>query len=42
VAYWFPLQSGVLSALMLDRDATRGPAAGTRTTNYGIKLLVSF
>ncbi len=42
VAYWFPLQSGVSSALMLDRDASRGPSTSTRTTNYGIKLLVSF
>jgi len=42
VAYWFPVQSGVSSALMLDRDALRGPASGTHTTNYGIKLLVSF
>ena len=42
VAYWFPLQSGVTSALMFDRDATRGPASGAHVTNYAIKLLVSF
>jgi hypothetical protein len=42
IAYWFPLQSGVSSALLFDRDATRGPAAGTHITNYGIKVLLSF
>ena len=42
IAYWLPLQSGVTSAVMLDRDATRGPAAGTHTTNYGIKILISY
>jgi hypothetical protein len=42
MAYWVPLQAGVSSALMLERDATRGPATGTHTTNYGIKMLVSF
>ena len=42
IAYWLPVQSGVSSAVLLDRDATRGPAAGTHVTNYGIKLLVTF
>jgi hypothetical protein len=42
VAYWFPLQSGVTSALMFDRDATRGPASGAHGTNYVVNLLVSF
>jgi hypothetical protein len=42
IAYWLPMQAGVSSAVMLDRDATRGPASGTHLTNYGIKLLVSF
>lgn len=42
VAYWFPLQSGITSALMFDRDASRGPASGTHTTNYAVHLLVSF
>jgi hypothetical protein len=42
VAYWVPLQAGITSAVMLDRDATRGPAAGTHTTNYGIKILISY
>jgi len=42
IAYWLPVQSGVSSAVMFDRDATRGPASGTHVTNYAIKLLVSF
>jgi len=42
IAYWLPLQAGVSSAVLLDRDATRGPASGTHLTNYGIKLLVTF
>jgi Phosphate-selective porin O and P len=42
IAYWVPLQAGVSSAVMLDRDATRGPAAGTHTTSYGLKVLISF
>jgi hypothetical protein len=42
VAYWLPLQSGLSSALMLDRDAGRGPAPGTHTTNYAVHLLISF
>ena len=42
VAYWLPLQGGMASAVMLDRDATRGPASGTHTTNYGIKILISY
>jgi hypothetical protein len=42
IAYWLPVQAGVSSAVMFDRDATRGPASGTHLTNYGIKLLVSF
>ncbi len=40
VAYWVPLQSGVSAAVMVDRDDTRG--AGSRVTNYGLKLMVSF
>ena len=42
VAYWLPLQAGLSSAVMLDRDATRGPGPATHITNYGLKLLVSF
>jgi hypothetical protein len=42
IAYWLPVQAGVSSAVMFDRDATRGPASGTHLTNYAIKLLVSF
>jgi hypothetical protein len=42
LAYWFPLQSGVTSALLFDRDAARGPASGAYVTNYAIKLLISF
>jgi hypothetical protein len=40
IAYWVPLQAGVTAAVMLDRDATR--AAGSRLTNYGLKVLLSF
>ena len=40
IAYWVPLQAGVTAAVMVDRDATR--ASGSRLTNYGLKLLVSF
>ncbi len=42
VAYWVPVQAGLSSAVMLDRDASRGPAAGTHATSYGIKLLISY
>ncbi len=40
VAYWFPLAKGLSTALMLDRDSTRD--TGTRTTNWGLKMMVSF
>ena len=40
IAYWLPLPKGVSSAVMLDRDDTRG--AGPRLTTYGIKVMVSF
>ncbi len=42
IAYWIPVQAGLSSALMLDRDASRGPAAGTHATAYGIKLMISY
>jgi hypothetical protein len=42
VACWLPLQAGVTSAVMLDRDATRGPVSGTHTTSYGIKIQISY
>jgi hypothetical protein len=42
IAYWVPVQAGLSSAVMLDRDATRGPAAGTHATAYGIKLMISY
>lgn len=41
VAHWFPTTGGVASALMIDRDAVRGPATA-RTTNYAVHMLVSF
>jgi hypothetical protein len=42
IAYWVPVQAGLSTAVMLDRDASRGPAPGTHATNYGIKLLLSY
>ncbi|MEA2163144.1 MAG: hypothetical protein QOK37_1271 [Thermoanaerobaculia bacterium] len=42
VAYWLPVQAGLTSAVMLDRDATSGPARGTHTTSYGIKIQISY
>jgi hypothetical protein len=42
IAYWLPLQAGLTSAVMLDRDATRGPVSGTHTTSYGIKIQISY
>jgi Phosphate-selective porin O and P len=40
LAYWFPLPKGLSTALMLDRDSTRG--IGPRITNWGVKMLVNF
>jgi hypothetical protein len=31
-----------MRAAELDRDVARGPAAGTHTTSYGLKVLMSF
>jgi hypothetical protein len=42
VARWFPMQAGISTALMFDRDATRGPLPGTHTTNYAVRMLFSF
>jgi hypothetical protein len=42
IAYWLPVQSGISSAVLIDRDAARGPASGTHVTNYAIHLLLSF
>lgn len=40
IAYWIPLQAGMTAAVMVDRDDTR--SAGTRLTNYGLKMMLSF
>ena len=41
LAYWFQHMQGVQTALMVDYDAAK-PTTGTKTTAYGVKMLVNF
>ena len=41
IAYWFPHMQAVQTALMLDYDNTK-PSTTTKTTLYGLKMLINF